>query len=165
ETVLVAMAPSVDKHVASFSTGDGFVMDKPGVYCVGFDGLCAPAHTGSKTSLPGRVLRIKAPNGWYWYSNLNAAMIYLILPLPDGYANDGVYRMKFGSKFKTYGSEKKQSIGLSLRYANGPSTINLSSNCQAPKADSCLFDGVFKDQDNSGTLRINMKAPDEKDDC
>lgn len=166
ETVLVAMAPSVDKHVVSFSTGDGFVIDKPGVYCLGFDGLCAPVLSASKTSLPGKVLRVKAPNGWYWYSKLNATMIYLILPLPDTYANDGVYRIKFGSKFGTYGSEKKQTIGLSLRYANGPGTINLSSNCLAPKADSCPFDGVFQDQDNSGTLRITMKAPDDpKDNC
>jgi hypothetical protein len=166
ESVLIAMTPSVDKHIASFSTGDGFVIDKPGVYCVGFDGLCAPAHNGGKTSLPGKVLRIKAPNGWYWYSKLNATMIYLILPLPDGYANDGVYRMKFGSKFGTYGSEKKQTIGLSLRYANGPSTINLSSNCSSPAANSCPFDGLFQDQDNSGTLRITAKAPDDpKDNC
>src|SRR5580692_7770890 len=53
ESVLIAMSPSVDKHVASFSTGDGFAIGKPGVYCVGFDGLCAPAHSGSKSSLPG----------------------------------------------------------------------------------------------------------------
>jgi hypothetical protein len=161
ESVLIAMSPSVDKHVASFSTGDGFAIGKPGVYCVGFDGLCAPAHSGSKSSLPGRVLRVKPVNGWNWYTNLNNTMIYLILPLPDDYANDGVYRMKFGSKFGTYGSEERHSIGLSLRYANGPSAINLSSNCSAPSAPACPFDGVFQDQDNSGTLRITLKAPDD----
>jgi hypothetical protein len=166
ESVLIAMSPAVDKHVASFSTGDGFQILQPGVYCVGFDSLCAPAHSGSKSSLPGKLLRVKAPGGWNWYSNLNNTMIYLILPLPDDYANDGVYRMKFGSKFGTFGLEEKHSIGLSLRYANGPSTINLSSNCSAPSVPSCPFDGVFPDQDNSGTLRITLKAPDDPtDDC
>ena len=166
ESVLIAMSPSVDKHVASFSTGDGFAITQPGVYCVGFDGLCAPPNSGSKSSLPGRVLRVKALSGWNWYSNLNNTMIYLILPLPDDYANDGVYRMKFGSKFGTYGSEERHSIGLSLRYANGPSAINLSSNCSAASAAACPFNGVFQDQDNSGTLRITLKAPDDlSDNC
>jgi hypothetical protein len=163
ESVLIAMAPHVEDHVGAFSTGDGFVIQQPGIYCVGFDEQCAPAHSGNKPSLPGKLLRVKVSPDWYWYSALDKTAIYLILPLPDSYTNDGVYRMKFGKKFgrsEYYGAEKKQSIGLSLHYANGPYNINLSSNCNALSTDACPFDGQFQDQDNSGTLRITMKAPD-----
>lgn len=161
KSVLIAMSPMVADHVASFSTGDGSEIKEPGIYCVGFDGVCAPAHQGSKPPFPGRILRIKTPAGWSWYGNLDKYSIYLILPIPDSYSHDGVYRMKFGKKFKNYGIERKQSIGLMLHYANGPSTINLSSKCSGPEASKCPFDDYFQDQDNSNTLRITVKAPDD----
>ncbi len=167
QSALIAMAPHVDNHVVTFSTGDGFVIDEPGVYCVGFDELCAPGHSGSKASFPGKLLRVKAPSGWSWYVNLDKNAIYLILPIPDAYSNDGVYRVKFASKFgkpQNYGPEKKHSIGLLLNYANRPDTINLSNKCTLANADPCPFDGHFQDQENSGTLRISMKAPDDAHD-
>ena len=164
-SVLIAMAPLVPNHKAAFSTGDGYPITQAGVYCVGFEDHCAVDRKAATGALPSELLPVFAPKNWDWYANRQTDVIYLILPMPDSYSNDLVYRMKFGRKFSHYRSEEHHSIGLFLHYLQGPSLIGLSSNCTKPDALDCHFDNYFQDQNNSGALQITMKAPDDSDPC
>jgi hypothetical protein len=92
----------------------------------------------------------------------------LILPMPDSYSNDGVWNMRFAAN-----GDEKHSIGLQLHYTNGPRSFILRScdesslptvaNCNNPVADSGQPEPSRLE--NTGTLRLQMRAPDNTNAC
>jgi hypothetical protein len=207
-TVLVAIAPNgaIDyKDVGSvvqytsdglhhrppqISTGDGYYVMNPDIYCLTFDDQCAPE---GRTALnfggypESMVLTMNShdptgpPTAWDWVSAVNGLSdTVLILPMPDSVSNDGVWSMRFSKKFDPngigYGDPHPQSIGLMLHYSHGPKTFGLRSCEGKPSVANCY--AAPKDRDtkmplalkttelkNSGTLRISMKAPSNEDAC
>jgi hypothetical protein len=184
--VLIAMAPGMN-HIPkpnrhqqpTFSAGDGYWIPT-GVSCAAFDGVCAPkGATGPLTSTgyPDTYpLRVAVPSGWTWYKEAgNTEGTYLILPMPDSYSNDGLWPMQFAPKSDVNGKgyapdgSKNHSIGVQLHYDSLPGKISLIP-CQLPLSaddDSTCDKSLTKNEplDNSGTLRITMKAPNIDDVC
>ena len=166
------------------STGDGYYVPGPGIYCVKFDDACAPAGAPSLmvgSGYPkGQLLelyyhdRTQKPSGWPWQSK-GSGHVVLILPMPDFYSNDGVWPMRFRAKHSsikdpvTY--EGLKSIGLLLHYSKGPGWLRLFTcdptnpgvaNCINPATDP---KGNQISVINTGTLRLQMRAPDNNDAC
>lgn len=165
--VLVLMAPWVPGHGDPiFSTGHGFNFHY-GVYCVGFDDkFCAQsvvntAHLTSGPYPPLQFVHVKSQASWHWYSDIKPNAWYVILPMPDSASNDGVDNMTLDHKFASYtNGERAQSIGIHLHYTDGPKKLKLYE-CTPSNIDSCPNPQSRGDQDNSGTLRIAIKAPEE----
>ncbi|HXM59642.1 MAG TPA: hypothetical protein VN950_02225 [Terriglobales bacterium] len=188
-SVLIAMAPYPDPkkphhhNVPTFSAGDGYEIPA-GISCVGFDKVCAPKRKTKTLSNDGyaktELLQIKLSSSvWNWAAKANpdpktATAVYLILPMPDSYSSDGVYYMHFAAHFDVdgagYGDAGKDpvhTIGVHLHYQNGPTKLYLGP-CQTdspPNASSCASWKEERSLDNTGTLRITMKAPDSNYAC
>jgi hypothetical protein len=159
------------------STGDGFYITHPDIYCLTFDGKCAPRGPESlnKDSYPSPqplILNSHNPKGastpWDWFTLVTGHKhTALILPMPDSYSNDGVWHMRFASTFNStgqgYGNDEPHSIGLHLHYAHGPDNLNLLlcqgrpsiANCKKPPTSSEATRLA-----NNGTLRIQLRAPE-----
>jgi hypothetical protein len=183
--VLIAMAPGVgddtkqyNHHPPVFTMGDGFPIPA-GINCVGFDTNtnCAPKR--QKTTLlagdyPGaKLLGVSAPVGWTWYTDSYRVYgTYLILPMPDSFSNDGTWHMRFGSRFDKNGNgygvavTPQHTIGVQLHYNSGPNNLYLI-HCKtpddSPNATHC--NTPSRALENTGTLRIAMKAIDSNDAC
>jgi hypothetical protein len=166
--VLVAIAPNVAGHNPPvFSTGDGTVIQSLGTYCLGFDDKCTTnSTTGLSSDGYGGVqpVVVSKPAGWNWRTYGSSAYV-IILPVPDSYSNDGTYPMTFQDAFPTASSTPTStpvavhSIGAVLHYASGPHTVSLLGCTGIPTASSCNTPAMA-DQNNSGTLRLNIKSVD-----
>ncbi len=196
-SVLVAIAPAGDNsagsmsfHLPRISNGDGYYIIHNGIYCLTFDGECAPKgktkldNDGYPTStlLP---VAVKAPSGgksWDWASRVTSGNYglptILILPMPDSYSDDGVWFMRFGPAFSADGTGydkngSPHSIGIHLHYTNGPkqyfdllacdtATTPTATNCKIVVTGSKYH---VTQLPNVGVLRVEMKAPDNLDAC
>jgi hypothetical protein len=186
--VVIAMVPGVADenddeafHTLAISAGDGYLVENPAMYCVTFG---AGADTCGKNVVPNgktaldkdgysavEPLPVYAADTWGNTYASGKNVTALILPMPDSYSNDGVYRMRFAAAFNVHGTgykDREASIGIQLHYGNGPSDFNLFS-CVSPKAADCkTVPTVSTDHTklkNTGTLQIVMKAPDNNDPC
>jgi hypothetical protein len=140
-TVLVLMSPGMDnipeedQHAPpTFGNGDGDWVTPAGVYCVTFDGVCAPKNpSGSLNSGPypnSYPLSVKVPGNWKWFNPTpeQAKATYLILPMPDSMSNEGEWPMEFApaSDYGNYPSPNGysysgtplHSIGLHFHYSS-----------------------------------------------
>jgi len=186
-TVLIAIAPhdataeTVDKmhhHIPQISAGDGYYIRHAGVYCLMFDDRCARpgpsslTHDGYDDAKPLAV-KFHSESGKTIWNLVDANNgVALILPIPDSYSNDGIWRADFAPKFDKdgngYSGNVPVSIGLVLHYTNGPWWFALRrcyspatvANCAvpAPGINHTLLQ-------NTGTLRVVMRAPDNDDAC
>jgi hypothetical protein len=195
--VLIAIAPAGDNtvgtksfHLPRISNGDGYYIVNNGIYCLTFDGECAPK--GKSTLVndsypPSTILPVpvKAPAGgksWDWASRVTSGSYglptILILPMPDSFSDDGVWFMRFGPAFSPDGTgydknPSAHSIGIHLHYTNGPKHNFDLLGCAttaAPTAANCnvMFTGSklhVTQLPNIGVLRVEMKAPDVVDAC
>jgi hypothetical protein len=207
-TVLVAIAPNgaidyndvgsviqypsdgLHHRPPQLSTGDGYYVINPDIYCLTFDDQCAPEGSAALNfdGYPESMLLTMnshdptgPPAAWDWFSAVNGLSdTVLILPMPNSVSNDGVWPMRFARKFDPngigYGDPQRRSIGLVLHYSHGPKTFNLRSCEGKPSVANC--DAAPKDRNtkmplppktteliNTGTLRISMKAPSNEDAC
>jgi hypothetical protein len=176
--------PGDDLHhqPPQITTGDGYFVKTSGIYCLTFDGKCAPKgpaslkHDGYTKPVPLTVNSHSSTDGpaaWDWVS-ASRGHIALILPMPDSYSNEGTWFMRFAPNFDPTGKSyqdvdgPRHSIGIQLHYASGPSKFNLllcdgtptSANCKKPPTDI-----LHTQLDNTGTLNVLMKAPDNNDGC
>lgn len=172
-TVLVAFAPGGPGKFAhkppTFSTGTGFPIERTGTYCVGFDQACAVdrgvkslSHADYPQNAP-EPLPVRSAANWKWYEHRDRYATYIILPMPDSYSDDETYKMSFRQKFATHdtSNEQEHSIGIQLHYnssATGPATFDLLDCGNSPTSPADCKNLVGS-QNNSGTLRITMKAP------
>ena len=177
-TVLVAVAPKVDHHIAPvFSSGDG-AQFKPGVYCVVFDKLCVPNPTNasnltSDTYPDPHPIPLTKP-AWDWKQYASTAYI-VILPLPTYYSADGKESLTFQDALPTQTTQHVPSsplasyaIGVQLHYLNGPNRIDLYSCTNPSDASSCTTPAATHDEENSGTLRLTIRSdetPTNPDKC
>jgi hypothetical protein len=191
--VLVMVAPDVGSeskhnafHFPQISTGDGYPIKKNGIYCLTFDSECGKA-VGSKLdrgnySDSSKLLHAKfkltalVTNEWDWISASKTGIV-IILPIPNSYSDDGDWHMRFANKYNSQGKgyqahkdSPRHPIGVQLHYDVGPAMFNLRScknpqptavNCTAPAAVHATHTRL----DNTGTLRIQMKAPNIDDFC
>jgi len=187
ETVLVALAPSVADqtkphvfHHPTVSSGDGYIITQNGVYCLMFSTVCGRTGPGKLTStgyappVPLYV-KVKTPSAWNWEApNQQHSGTALILPMPDlGYSNDGIWPMRFGMQFDLSGNGyaevggPKHSIGVQLHYNSAPAVLDLKQCGTNPTVDNCKFPvPVDHTQlENTGTLSMVMKAPEDADIC
>jgi hypothetical protein len=182
--VLIAIAPInattdqlasndyIHHHSPQLSTGDGFYLSKAylneaHIYCLAFNDRCAPKGSQALSRDPyypsSRLLTLSQARGsgtWDWI-NASKKQAALILPMPDSYSNDGVWNVRFSSN-----GDEPHSIGLHLHYAHGPNTFVLQScdDNQRPSVSACKKP-VADALTNNGTLRIQMRAPDNEDVC
>jgi hypothetical protein len=174
-----------DHHEAQMSTGEGYYIRSNGIFCLTFGDKCYPQANGASLKVDSQY-----PNGgtkggilpvpfgasgdttWPWQLQ-GAANRVLILPMPDSYHNDGVWAMRFRGKHDlsyTF-KEIRASIGIVLHYSKGPDRLGFYGcdtshpawdNCTTPETDS---QGDQVSLDNTGTLRLQMRAPDNEDAC
>ena len=177
-TILVAVAPTVDHHLAPvFSSGDG-TQFRPGVYCVVFDKLCIPNPTStsnlkSDTYPDPNPIPLTKP-AWDWKQYASTAYV-IILPLPAYYSADGKESLTFQEALPTQATQHVPSsplasyaIGVQLHYLNGPNRIDLYSCSNATDASSCTKPAATHDEENSGTLRLTIRSdetPTTPDKC
>ncbi len=166
-------------HLPQISAGDGYYIPDSGVYCLMFDNRCARPGPYALTQdgyddVKPLAMKFHAESGktiWDMIESNNGG-IALILPMPDSYSNDGIWRANFGPKFDEnangYSGNVPYSIGLVLHYTNGPWTINLRQ-CNVPaRVTNCVQPAPDIDHTripNTGTLRVMMRAPDTEDAC
>jgi hypothetical protein len=178
--VIVLMAPATASTMMkwphlppTFNEGDGYRIDPSHIFCLGFDGECAPLRKGAKFTTigypAGELLNVNVPINWVWYTDsYDNYGTYLVLPMPDSYSNDGSWYMRFGSDFSADGHTytyypKAPSIGIQLHYTSGATTLSLFQ-CQhdggtRPSYEECDKDNVklHGDLPNTGTVHITMK--------
>jgi len=171
------------------STGDGYYIMNPDIYCLTFDTKCAPKGPAAlnRDGYPTTMLLTMnshdpsgGPTSWDWVSAVNGHRhTVLILPMPDSYSNDGVWYMRFAKKFDPngvgYSEPLPLSIGVSLHYRHGPTDFNLRSCKGQPSVANCNetpkdrkgmpIASITTELTNRGTLRISMKTPDSEDAC
>jgi hypothetical protein len=173
----------VHYHVPQITTGDGYFILRNDIYCITFDDKCAPkgpAHLdpdGYPMGMPLLAVKFKSPTSgqafWDWPSASKGG-IALILPMPNSYSIAGTWFMRFAPKFDNHGNGyrdvdgSRHGIGVQLHYTNGPAKFNLLScvgrptvaNCKQPaSAVPNTTDTPHTQLENTGTLRIVMKAP------
>jgi hypothetical protein len=191
--VLVAVAPvnatahePVDPHshyhhAPQMSSGNGFYLPSHGVFCLAFDKQCAPS-AGSSPLKPGKdytplpILPLKgnaANMQWVSYGGNNDVVI---LPMPDFYHADGAWPIQFHRehKVKVSVSPLEYAIGLILHYSKAQSPLRLYACVPRPQVPVSVADCPNEAHDdlrhlievtNTGTLRLQMRAPDTTDDC
>jgi|NGEPerStandDraft_6_1074524.scaffolds.fasta_scaffold02472_4 hypothetical protein len=170
-------------HLPQISAGDGYYIQDAGVYCLAFDGKCAPkgagflqsAGYGTTYMLPAKFETDGSTGGstprTIWSMIQEDGSIAVILPMPDSYSNEGVWQARLRPRTAprtTYAMQPNISIGLILHYANGPGKFNLFA-CSAPASvQNCWGppNGIdHTNLNNTGTLEVVMKAPDTTDAC
>jgi len=94
--------------------------------------------------------------------------------MPDFYSNDGAWPMRFRATYKIDDPnpyDTVSSIGVILHYYEGPSTVSLfACDPTQPAASNCTTQVVDPDGNNvvvpnTGTLRLQMRAPDNDSVC
>jgi len=175
----------IHHHIPQMSTGDGYYVPGAGIYCLKFDDACAPAGATSLmigTGYPqGQLLEMyyhdraqKPSSGWPWQTK-GSGHVVLILPMPDFYSNDGVWPMRFRAKHNSINDPVKyeglKSIGLLLHYSKGPNWLRLfTCDPNNPSVHNCTTPATDPKHNqiaviNTGTLRLQMRAPDNNDAC
>lgn len=163
-------------HSISVTTGDGYYIVVPSVYCLTFDSHCSRAGI-TKLDPDGypvvaAPVNVTAPPSWKWM-NLYQSPTFataLILPMPDSYSTDGAWPMHFAPTFDINGNgyadsnTPKHSIALQLHYSVGPSNFGLLNCNNLPSCSSATAVAHTMLQ-NTGTLRIVMKSPENDDVC
>jgi hypothetical protein len=171
------MPPSEFHHWPQISTGAGYQLSYPVIYCVALDSQCAPpgqATPGSGGYPDALTLPVAFHGGgpdpsaqWDWVKN-RGKNVTLILPMPDSISGDGVWPMRFGTVVGQHGNYEMHSIGLHLHYLKGASGFDLlPCDNAAPSYLTCVYhkgDPTYH-LTNTGTLRVEMKAPDNSDNC
>jgi hypothetical protein len=175
----------------TIGSGDGYSIPKSGIYCLDFGDLCAPKNpNGTMTTgdypdpvpLPVQV-PAQSPDKWPWYKNSTTSRqangIYLILPMPDSFSNDGTWPMQFAAQ-SDYDNPKtpvmygpwngpEHSIGLQLHYTSIKAATFSVMGCASPlpsdDSSTCTIKMQTHPLLNKGALRITMKAPDMDDSC
>jgi hypothetical protein len=167
------------------STGDGYYIPTPDIYCLTFNDECARKGSATLASdhYPGSSLLTIPFHGaqdqsasWDWVQVGRSGNTVLILPMPDSYSDDGVFPMHFaanynenGDGYQRLGNTEGHSIGLHLHYVHGPDRFNLvaCAKDRKPSEASCRTDAPdpVRRLDNSGTLRIQMRAPEDESAC
>ncbi|HEY6767604.1 MAG TPA: hypothetical protein VI386_22845 [Candidatus Sulfotelmatobacter sp.] len=177
------------------SNGDAYVLGDPNqpyqptdsqVYCLTFDGKCARKGESSLDSddypapnpVPGYIP--KGQKRWDW---VTASRLYyaptLILPVPDSYGADTAWPMRFAPEFDKSGGRSDggrykvkgtYSTGVVLRYTEGPAWFDLNrcpNGNPKLRIGDCAQASVSQHTHlaNTGTLHIEMKAPDTNWSC
>lgn len=180
--VLIALSPDVSDqsrshifHYPYISMGDGYPF-KGDIFCLLLNGKCGSINNnqtlrndGYDTAVP---LSVSATQTWDWrYAVTHYGSTALILPMPDTYSNDETWPMRFGSSFDSGGNgyneqhdTPKHSIGVMLHYTSGISYADIyrCDFSQQTALNNCALNIVMGHQlNNTGTLRIVMKAPDD----
>lgn len=153
------------------------------IYCLTFDSKCARQGASSLDSddypKPSPVLAHipKGQKHWDW---VTASRQYysptLVLPVPDSYSADTAWPMRFGPAFdaqgKGYKYDSSYSTGVVLHYTSGPTSFDLNSCPNGkptpnPNIGNCTKPVSIKHTHltNTGTLHIDMKAPDTDWSC
>jgi hypothetical protein len=194
-SVLIAVSPlgaaanqvghhdSKHHHVPQMSTGEGYYIKKKGIFCLTFGNTCYPQANG-QSLIPdagypnnGYILQeyYGAPGDktWPWQTQ-GATNTVLILPMPDSYHNDGVWPFRFRKYYELASSptsEQNASIGIVLHYSKGLGTVSLyECDLNQPSSDNCTKPVLDPNNNqvsltNTGTLRLQMRAPDNEDAC
>jgi hypothetical protein len=193
--VLVAVAPvgatketaahpkSHFHHWPQISSGNGFYLPPGGIFCLAFDNQCAPPAGTTFTKVTNdsnypteNILALTgtaANKMWRSYGTNN---VVVILPMPNLYHADGVWRMEFLSDHNSLDDvgvkDNGYPIGLILHYAKDPKRLQLYSCTSSPI--SVPKDCPKEAQDrkhhpievtNTGTVRLQMRAPDTTNIC
>jgi hypothetical protein len=180
--VLVAVAPGVSGifHSPNLYTGYGYYL-KPGVYCLLFGQVCAydtkvKTFTPSSDYYAGAFVPVfsKDKQPWDFLKAVGTKHFAVILPMPDNYRSDDVWRERFAPKYdpdgKGYGlganKDNDYNIRTQLHYGNGPANFDLKTcdstfNCTGP----VKITGGHSTLKNTGNLHLEMKAPDWDDYC
>jgi hypothetical protein len=173
------------------SSGDGFVLGDynsdhdqqvGNIYCLLYGTDCGPKGATTlkfEDYYGGPPLQMKHPSGqasWDWITVAHQAnATALILQMPDSYSDDGAWPMRFAPKYdgtvNVYGQPELHSIGVQLHYTAGPDDFDLAL-CTSGNIKKCMtpISGVptikgHTHLNNSGTLRIVMKAPPTETVC
>jgi hypothetical protein len=176
-SMLLAIAPDVPgHHYPVFTTGDGVQINAVGIYCVAFmggdgnDGTCKAngkpfPGPGNPKYDPTMLVQVKAYGGNLAWNNVKSNARAFLLPMPDSISNDGIDpTTTFRSGFATNSASSAPSaIGVQLHYDNGPAQFNLFECTQAPPSATCTNPKIKQPLDNSGTLRITIKAQEHAD--
>jgi len=172
-------------HSPQLSSGNGFYLPRPSssspaIFCLAFD-RCAPDTKGT-FPIPDPnytregILTLTGNNTNKQWRSYGAKNDVVILPMPNYYHADGVWPIQFhGPKHDagvSYGPET-DTIGLVLHYNKVQGTRLRLYTCALP-AQSVITDCKVEAQDdkkhpievtNTGTLRLQMRAPDTTSDC
>lgn len=169
-------------HSPQLSTGDGFYikqdyLKRARIFCLFFDDKCAPGTVkipATDMYPESQALHLTPKGGqktWDWVKAVRGSGVLaaaLILPMPDSISNDGVWVMRFNSK-----DDEKHSIGLQLHYNNGPKNLMLRACDESAQPGVATCNNPIADRgqaepsklENTGTLRLQMRAPDNTDAC
>lgn len=191
--VLVAVAPMdatdtepIDEdyhfhHYPQLSSGNGYYLPSHGIFCLAFDKQCAPpppAGAGFSTGAGYPAVKLLQLTGniankqWLSYGVHNDVVI---LPLPDFYHTDGFWPIRFlDQSQKVSVGPDTYSIGIVLHYSTAtsrlrlysctPITPNAISTTDCPNEAHDDYPHLIE-VTNTGTLRLQMRAPDTTDDC
>jgi hypothetical protein len=189
--VLVAVAPisatvpdPVDPHShfhhsPQISSGNGFYLPSFGIFCLAF-GRCAPlagsTFNNGQGYAPEPILTFKGNSTnakWLSYGGNNDVVI---LPMPDFYHSDGTWPMRFHSDdtLNVSVDPVNYTVGLILHYSDATARLRLYSCTPNTQTAISVTDCPNEAQDgqnhlievtNTGTLRLQMRAPDTTDDC
>lgn len=185
QTVLVALSPDASNqskphtfHYPYISMGDGYPF-KNDIYCLLLDGRCGSKNNKTKLASDNydtpAPLTVYASQSWDWrriYTYYGGTA--LILPMPDTYSNDETWPMRFAKTFDSGGNGYNEqsltpnhSIGLLLHYVSGISYVDIyrCDFSQQTTLANCALNIVAGHQlNNTGTLQIVMKAPNDSGD-
>jgi hypothetical protein len=171
-------------HSPQLSSGNGFYLPRPSssspaIFCLAFD-RCAPDTKGTfPTPDPNYtregILTLTGNNTNKQWRSYGAKNDVVILPMPNYYHADGVWPIQFhGPKHDagvSYGPET-DTIGLLLHYnkAQGTRLRLYRCNSSAKSVTDCKDEakddkGHLIEVTNTGTLRLQMRAPDTTSDC
>jgi hypothetical protein len=193
--ILIAVAPvdatdtdPIDEeghfhHPPQLSSGNGFYLptpsaSSPGIFCLAFD-RCAPkagsTFTYDPSYPPEQILTLTGNNANKQWRSYGANNDVVILPMPNFYHADGIWAFQFhdaNHKVAVSYGPYTYTIGLTLHYSSVPvSKLKLFS---CPTTVSSVTDCKNQTQDdqgnlivvtNTGTIRLQMRAPDTTDDC
>ena len=172
--MLMVIAPYVPGHHGPVVTsGDGGPISSYGIYCVGFDGTCkANANqfpkpgSGSGTYDTLKVLPVKAYGSGLSWSTIQSNSIAFLLPIARRHTAWRQGRSTNYNAFRLLTNPANE--GISDRgpahHNNGPASFGLfTCASSAPPTTSCPTSAIQGTLDNSGTLRITMKAEEHTD--
>jgi hypothetical protein len=177
------------------SNGDAYVLGDPNqpyqptdsqIYCLTFDGKCARKGKSSldfddyPTPRPVPAHIPKGQTRWDWVTPSRQRYApTLILPVPDNYSADTAWPMRFAPAFDKFGGRSDGGIykvkgtystGVVLRYTKGPAWFDLNrcpNGNPKLRLGDCAQASVSQHTHlaNTGTLHIEMKAPDTNWSC
>lgn len=191
--VLMAPAPHHPKNHSwphmppVISNGEGYVLDdgdswppkKSQIFCLLFDGKCAMQAGAFADGAHPLINPLSfSVSGWKWVSvSRDYFAPTLILPLPDSLSADNAWPMRFAKSFdvagKQYRYDMLHSTGVVFHYTAGPTVLGLlgcpNIEPSSPGTYACNDSTIKIDHvtlyNKTGTLQIEMKAPDNNWSC